>query len=262
MSHSLIFKQSSSLDELLDKARLTEMKAAICLFHVNTEEVLQSVALGDDVLLLQRGAQVVNEAIVTSCHRKVIDMDTEHDLPTISKTAIEQTAIVERSCVSRLLEKAGQGVVESFWRSTQAIESLAQLPNRGLAINIRQQILWQLHVDGLIYVGSNEGAIDIEATHLEAMLSSEREHQIDGLVVDRRTEEIPRDIHFLKITQHDEPCLPLAGALSLQVHLALKDLMTTRDVSPENWLIAVKIFWAKKLHLSVDSWLPCFPFRT
>jgi hypothetical protein len=32
--------------------------------------------------------------------------------------------------------------------------------------------------------------------------------------------------------------------------------MTARDVSPENWLIAVKIFWAEKLHLSVDSWLP------
>jgi hypothetical protein len=47
-----------------------------------------------------------------------------------------------------------------------------------------------------------------------------------------------------------------AGALSLQVHLALKDLMTTRDVLPENWLIAMKVFWAKKLHLSVDSWLP------
>jgi hypothetical protein len=32
--------------------------------------------------------------------------------------------------------------------------------------------------------------------------------------------------------------------------------MTTRDVSPENWLIAVKIFWAEKLHLSVNSRLP------
>jgi hypothetical protein len=88
------------------------------------------------------------------------------------------------------------------------------------------------------------------------MLSSEREHQIDGLVVNRRTEKIPRDIHLLEIAQHDEPCLPLASPLSLQVHLALKDLVTTRDVSPENWLIAVKIFWAEKLHLSVNSRLP------
>ena len=113
-----------------------------------------------------------------------------------------------------------------------------------------------------IYTGSSmsavadESAIDVQTTHLESMLSSEREHEVDRLVVDRRTEEIPRDIDLLKIAQHDEPCLPLAGALSLQVHLALKDLMTTRDVLPENWLIAMKVFWAKKLYLSVDSWLP------
>jgi hypothetical protein len=88
------------------------------------------------------------------------------------------------------------------------------------------------------------------------MLSSEREHEVDRLVIDRRTEEIPRDIDLLKIAQHDEPCLPLAGALSLQVHLALKDLMTTRNVLPENWLITMKIFRAEKLHFSVDSWLP------
>jgi hypothetical protein len=127
-------------------------------------------------------------------------------------------------------------IVERLRGPPQAIESLAELPNGRLPINVRHKVLRQLHEDRLIYVGCDESAIDVQATHLETMLSSEREHEVDRLVVDRRTEEIPRDIDLLKIAQHDEPCLPLAGALSLQVHLALKDLMTTRDVLPENWL--------------------------
>ena len=189
-------------------------------------------------------------------------MDTEHDLATVSKTAIEQTAIVERSRVSRLLEKAGQGVIESLRRSTQAIESLAQLPNGRLSINVRQQILRQLHVDGLIYVGSNEGAIDVEATHFEAMLSSEREHQIDGLVVDSGAEEVLGKINLLKITQNNESSLALASTLCLQIHLALKNLMTTRDLASENRLIAMKVLRTQKLHFSVNSWLPRFPLRS
>jgi hypothetical protein len=36
----------------------------------------------------------------------------------------------------------------------------------------------------------------------------------------------------------------------------LKDLVTTRDVLPENWLITMKVFRAKEFHLSVYSWLP------
>jgi hypothetical protein len=95
MSHSLIFKQSSGLDELLDETGLTEMKAAICLFHVNTEEVLQGFALSDDVLLLQRSTQVINEAVITSCDREIVHMDAEHDLSAILKTAIEEASIVE-----------------------------------------------------------------------------------------------------------------------------------------------------------------------
>jgi hypothetical protein len=71
------------------------MKTAVLLLHVNTEEVLQGFALSDDVLLLQRSTQVINEAVITSCDSEIVDMDAEHDLPAILKTAIEEASIVE-----------------------------------------------------------------------------------------------------------------------------------------------------------------------
>ena len=49
----------------LDQSRLTEMKTTIDLLHVNAKEVFKGLALLDDILELQSGAQIINEAIIS-----------------------------------------------------------------------------------------------------------------------------------------------------------------------------------------------------
>ena len=89
---SLAVLKLRSGDELLDQSRLTEMKTTIDLLHVNAKEVFKGLALLDDILELQSGDQIINEAVIRSCDSEIIYMNAEHDLPAVYKATMKEAA--------------------------------------------------------------------------------------------------------------------------------------------------------------------------
>ena len=63
------------------------MKTTIDLLHVNAKEVSKGLTLLDDILELQSGAEITNEAIIRSCNR--IHMNAQDDLSAVCKTTME-----------------------------------------------------------------------------------------------------------------------------------------------------------------------------
>ena len=123
------------------------MKTTIDSLHVNAKEVFKGLALLDDILELQSGAQIINEAIIRSCDIEIIHVNAEHNLPAVCKATMEEAAIVGRPSVANLLEVSRELIVESFESTLQSIESLFKLPDRGFAIDIWPKSFGQLQVD-------------------------------------------------------------------------------------------------------------------
>ena len=72
-----------------------------------------------------------------------------------------------------------------------------------------------------------KGTVDIQSTHLEIMLRCERKHEVDGLVIDCRTEKITIRIRSLEISKSDKTSLALVQVtggvtLALEIHLGLQ----------------------------------------
>ena len=59
----IVVVETSSSDELLDEARLIQMKPAISSLSVNAKEVFKRVTLLDDVLVLEANAKMIKESI-------------------------------------------------------------------------------------------------------------------------------------------------------------------------------------------------------
>jgi len=123
------------------------MKTTIDLLHVNAKEVFKGLALLDDILELQSGDQIINEAVIRSCDSEIIHMNAEHDLLAVFKATMEETAIIGRPSVANLLEVSRQLIVEGFGSTLQSIESLLKLPDRRLAIDVWSKSFGQLQVD-------------------------------------------------------------------------------------------------------------------
>ena len=76
----VVVVKSSSSDELLDEARLIQMKPAISSLNVNAKEVFKRVTLLDDVLVLEASEKLIKECFICGCHREVVNLNTEDDL--------------------------------------------------------------------------------------------------------------------------------------------------------------------------------------
>jgi hypothetical protein len=72
--------KASSSDELLDEARLIQMKPAISSLNVNAKEVFKRVTLLDDVLVLEASEKLIKVCFICGCHREVVNLNTEDDL--------------------------------------------------------------------------------------------------------------------------------------------------------------------------------------
>jgi len=88
------------------------MKTTIDLLHVNAKEVFKGLALLDDILELQSGDQIINEAVIRSCDSEIIHMNAEHDLPAVCKMTMEEATIIGRPSVANLLKINRELIVE------------------------------------------------------------------------------------------------------------------------------------------------------
>ena len=122
---------------------------------------------------------------------------------------MEQTAIEDLPHIAALLKVRAEAIVESLWGSVQSVEGLAESPDRWLTVSVRVKALGQLHVYWGVYVGRDEGAIDVQSTKVESMLSCQGEHHIDGFVVHRGTKQVAGRVGSLCVTQGYEACLTL-----------------------------------------------------
>ena len=59
----VVVVKSSSSDEFLDEARLTQMKPTVGSLHVHAEKIFERVTLLDDVLVLEANAKLIKESI-------------------------------------------------------------------------------------------------------------------------------------------------------------------------------------------------------
>jgi hypothetical protein len=85
----VVVVEASSSDELLDEARLTQMKTTVRSLHVHAKEIFERVTLLDDVLVLEVSAELIDESVICGCHCKVVNVNTEDDLPSVRESLVK-----------------------------------------------------------------------------------------------------------------------------------------------------------------------------
>ena len=98
---------------LLDVAWLAEVQVAIFFYDMDAEEGLEVVRLGENVLGLQRCAELVDEVLVGGGDGKVVDVNAEEDTGACLRVVlVEKAVIVGGASIAVFKQKLGERRVE------------------------------------------------------------------------------------------------------------------------------------------------------